>query len=216
MSKQNKQTVNNKKSLIMREALGLFAQKGYEGTSIRDIALAADINLAMVNYYFGSKQQLLEAIFEEMTAAAKLHIDSFILNETLTPAEKLDKVIDGYTHFVIEHYNFFILLMRQQLSQEQNKVDDLIYSLKFKYWRIFYVAIEGGKKAHFFKPDTNIITLSSIVLGTTNYLISDRNFIARVKNLNLTDEEDNEMYFRAIIPEVMEQIKKILRAFLEE
>ncbi len=216
MSKQNKQTVNNKQRLIMEKALALFAQKGYDGTSVRDIALAANINLAMVNYYFGSKLKLLEAIFEEMTAAAKLHIDSYILDESLSPSEKLDKIIDGYTHFVIENFNFFILVMRQQLSFEQNKIDELIYSLKLKYWRIFYVAIEGGKKSHVFKPDTNIITLSSIVMGATNFLISDRNFIARVKNLNLADEEENEMYLRAIIPEVMDQIKKIIRLFLEE
>lgn len=215
MGKQNKYTINKKQQLIKDVALALFAQKGYNGTSVRDIALAADVNLAMINYYFGSKQNLLEAIFEQMTEAAKLHIDSFIIDETLSPTQKLDNIIDGYTHFVIDNINFFILLIREQLSEGGKKIDDLIHSLKFRYWRIFHSAIEGGKKARFFKPDTDIITLNAVVMGTMNYLISDRNFLSKVKNIDLSDEEDYEIYFRSIIPEVMRQIKIILKAFIE-
>ncbi|HNO01068.1 MAG TPA: TetR family transcriptional regulator, partial [Chitinophagaceae bacterium] len=43
----------------MKKAEKLFAEKGYNGTSVRDIAEKAGINLAMVSYYFGSKEKLL-------------------------------------------------------------------------------------------------------------------------------------------------------------
>ncbi len=43
----------------------LFSQKGFDGTSVRDIAEAAGINTAMISYYFGSKEKLMEEILKE-------------------------------------------------------------------------------------------------------------------------------------------------------
>jgi AcrR family transcriptional regulator len=45
----------DKKTHIIETAIELFAEKGFEGTSIRDLATKADVNVAMINYYFGSK-----------------------------------------------------------------------------------------------------------------------------------------------------------------
>ena len=44
--------MKDKRERIIETALHLFAQKGFEGTSIRDIAEKATVNVAMVNYYF--------------------------------------------------------------------------------------------------------------------------------------------------------------------
>ena len=53
------------KKRILKEAKILFIKNGYNGTSIRDIAKASETNIAMVNYYFQSKYNLFEIIFEE-------------------------------------------------------------------------------------------------------------------------------------------------------
>jgi AcrR family transcriptional regulator len=54
---------NNTKSKIMDVAEALFAKHGYEATSLRNITGAAKVNLAAVNYHFGGKETLLEAIY---------------------------------------------------------------------------------------------------------------------------------------------------------
>ncbi len=48
---------------LLDAAEGLFAERGFEGTSIRELAAAADGNIASVNYYFGSKEKLYEEVF---------------------------------------------------------------------------------------------------------------------------------------------------------
>jgi len=48
---------------LLDVAEGLFAEHGFEGTSIRELAAAADSNIASVNYYFGSKEKLYEEVF---------------------------------------------------------------------------------------------------------------------------------------------------------
>ena len=48
---------------ILEAAEALFAEHGFRGTSLRAITQAAGVNLAAVNYHFGSKQALVEAVF---------------------------------------------------------------------------------------------------------------------------------------------------------
>lgn len=50
------------KEKIMKAARNLFADQGYEGTSVREIAKAADVNVASLNYYFASKENLFHEI----------------------------------------------------------------------------------------------------------------------------------------------------------
>ena len=62
---------NDKQIQILEVAETLFAEKGFDGTSIRDISKEAKINIAMVSYYFGSKERLLEALILHKTAGLK-------------------------------------------------------------------------------------------------------------------------------------------------
>jgi AcrR family transcriptional regulator len=52
------------KQRILEAAIRLFARQGYGGTGMRELAREADVNLAMINYYYGSKLELLEAVFD--------------------------------------------------------------------------------------------------------------------------------------------------------
>jgi AcrR family transcriptional regulator len=49
---------------ILSEAVRLFASKGFGGTGLRELAAAAGVNLAMINYFFGSKKGLLKEILD--------------------------------------------------------------------------------------------------------------------------------------------------------
>ena len=49
---------------LIDESLRLFAEHGFKGVSVRDIAAAAQANVAAVSYHFGSKQGLYRTIFE--------------------------------------------------------------------------------------------------------------------------------------------------------
>ena len=51
------------KERILDTAERLFADRGFEATSIRDITSAAEVNLASINYHFRTKQELIAAVF---------------------------------------------------------------------------------------------------------------------------------------------------------
>lgn len=61
---------------LVRVAMGLFAEKGYDGVTVRDLASAAGVSVGLINHHFGSKDGLREAVdryflkqFEEVLTA---------------------------------------------------------------------------------------------------------------------------------------------------
>lgn len=56
--------VKDTRERILETAERLFAENGFEGASVRAITTDAQVNLAALHYHFGSKDQLIEAVFE--------------------------------------------------------------------------------------------------------------------------------------------------------
>ena len=54
------------KCKIMFAARALFAEKGFEGASVRDIASSAQVNIAALNYHFTSKENLYQQVIKEI------------------------------------------------------------------------------------------------------------------------------------------------------
>jgi AcrR family transcriptional regulator len=101
--------LNDKKIQILEVAEKLFSEKGFEGTSIRDISKHAKINIAMVSYYFGSKERLLEALILYKTSDLKLQLEN-LLQENLEPIEKVNKLIEIYINRISCNKGIFRVL----------------------------------------------------------------------------------------------------------
>ncbi len=100
----------------MEVALGLFAERGYDGTSVRAITEAAGANIAAVTYHFGSKQALFEAVLE----AILVPVGREIREASQGPGSPLDR-IRGVVAALLRHMGrnpAYPRLMLQQLSTQ--------------------------------------------------------------------------------------------------
>ena len=84
----------DKRTLILSAAEQLFSEKGFEGTTVRDIAHMAGVNLAMISYYFGSKEKLFEALVEYRSGYTTGVLEELAQDEHLGPMQKMYKLID--------------------------------------------------------------------------------------------------------------------------
>ena len=80
---------------LIEAAMELFAGRGYEGTSVRDLATAAGVNVAAVSYHFGSKDALYQETLRaclapcaEMRARMQLHLDAVQQKKSRKAAEE--------------------------------------------------------------------------------------------------------------------------------
>ncbi len=78
---------------IKEAAIKVFLEKGFDGTTTRDIAKEAGLNSALMNYYFRSKEKLFSSVFEEML---QLFFKGLleVLNRPISLKEKISAVID--------------------------------------------------------------------------------------------------------------------------
>ena len=121
---------------ILDAAERLFAQRGFHGVSIRDITGAADVDVALANYHFGSKQGLLEAVFlrraEDLNSERLARLDAAIAGARGQPPQ-LEEIIDAFTHPLLDRSargsagwkSYFALIARdQQLGRVRRRADD--------------------------------------------------------------------------------------------
>lgn len=100
---------------IKEVARRLFHQKGFGMTRTRDIAEEAGINIALLNYYFRSKERLFEIIMSESFHKLIQFLTEIINNQKLSLSEILDKVVNKYIDLLTEnpHLPLFVLSQMQ-------------------------------------------------------------------------------------------------------
>ena len=85
---------------LLDVAARLFAERGYDGVSVRDLTRAAKVNLAAVTYHFKSKQGLFAAVIDEKTKPL-MRIGTEIKESQRPPKEKLAALLAEYALFVL-------------------------------------------------------------------------------------------------------------------
>src|ERR1700685_1554029 len=113
-----KTSISTKQLRLIDIAGLLFSQKGFDGTSVRDIAEAAGINTAMISYYFGSKEKLMEAIFEKKSLNIKEKVDHLLKDDSLDPLEKMYSLVDVYVEGILQRKVFHRILLCEQIINQ--------------------------------------------------------------------------------------------------
>src|SRR6202012_3384108 len=109
--RQYKIFMADKREHILGVAEELFAEKGFDGTSVRDIAQQAGVNLAMISYYFGSKEKLLESLLEYRAGYA------YGILEALSPWDKIDRLVDFYVDRILNNLRFHNIMYQESSTR---------------------------------------------------------------------------------------------------
>jgi len=159
-----------KKEHIINVAIELFSEKGFEATSIRELAAKADVNVAMVNYYFGSKDKLFEAIVERKAAHMKGKLEELAANKELTEIQKVDVIIENYVDRLLSQPNYHRLIHQELLVKQRVKLQDNIVKIFSGNTLMVKSIIESGIKKKIFKKVDPELTMASII-GTINQVM---------------------------------------------
>jgi len=86
------------KNKILDAADVLFADKGFNGTSLREITSQANVNLAAVNYHFGSKKELIKAVMSRYMDELSPQLESALL--LICQAEQKPNLHEVFSAFI--------------------------------------------------------------------------------------------------------------------
>ena len=105
---------NHTKQKVMNTATSLFFQKGFNGTSVRDIADRANVNVSLISYYFKNKQGLLEYVVTHYYETYLRYIEA-TMEETQTKdaMERLESLIETIIQYKQTNHQLTCFIQRE-------------------------------------------------------------------------------------------------------
>jgi len=202
---------NDKQIQIIQTAEKLFADKGFSGTSVRDIADEADVNLAMISYYFGSKEKLLEALFTYRMEGTTLKLESMLENKELLPFEKVNTMIDFFIEKFHSQTCFHKIMMREQVASQRSSISELIQQLKKHNQSLVKALIQEGQKTGDFVKTVDVPMLMATLAGTVSHLVTTQHFYREINNLQ---DMSDEQFQKLMKKKISTHLKFIFKAIL--
>jgi AcrR family transcriptional regulator len=187
---------NEKQLAIIDTAEKLFSTTGFDGTSVRDIAQEAGVNVAMISYYFGSKEKLMEAVFERKTYKMRLKVENLLLNKATSSREKVNVLLEDYIDKFLSQPQFHKVMLQEQLCDKPGGVAGMIIELKKRNFASIKQLIQEGQKNGEFKKNIDIALMMATMVGTVSQMIISQKFYREVNNMEHLSEEEFNKFMR--------------------
>jgi len=200
----------DKREIIILTAIDLFGQKGFEGTSVREIATGAEVNPAMISYYFGSKEKLFENVVEYKAAFLKGVFAELVNNTSLSQIEKLHVVIDNYIERMFQSPQFYHLLHRELSLECRPQMKDAVSDILLRnFVSVKKIIQEGIDTGEFNAVDTEL-TIASLI-GTINHLLLSETMCRKILQKN---KDFNPYQSRKLKERISEYLKQLMNSHL--
>ncbi|MEY4292719.1 MAG: hypothetical protein RIQ61_1096 [Bacteroidota bacterium] len=184
------QEFSEKQLLIMEAAEQLFAEKTYDSTSVRDIAKAANINIAMISYYFGSKEDLIKSLFWYRMQFMKNRVTALIEEKNISPIEKMEIIVNSWIDKIFAQQSFHRIMVHAQLNPHNSTIMELMNSYKEEQIKQLEKIIKDGQKKKLFLKNIDIPFMISLNIGCISQFILNIDFYNKIYNKK-TDKDKN-------------------------
>lgn len=183
---------------IRREALHVFAEKGYDGSTTREIATRAGVNHGLIRYYFGDKGKLwrsaVDLAFEELAAG----LSSAVADPTATDdRERTGLLLRNYVRFVARHPEF-VRLMHEEGKRKGPRMRWLVD----KHVRPMYEGIRNlldhARRGQSLPDEMDAVHLHYIIAGAVGVVFHQAEECKRLTGLDPFDDAFVERHARLV------------------
>ena len=170
-----KKKFTEKQIQILDVAEELIAKKGFEGTSVRDISAKANINVAMISYYFGSKEKMMVNLYQYRVQKTRETFAEF--TQTIKdgrPEMQLKEIINFLVKQLLT-YNYFHGFVTQELRHDE-RVKNTLLEFYQTCVTVLDEVIQKGIVSGGFKRAAKSEDIVSTLIGTVVFTIRNKNF----------------------------------------
>ncbi|HEY2936181.1 MAG TPA: TetR/AcrR family transcriptional regulator [Gaiellaceae bacterium] len=155
-----------RRSELTREAARLFAEKGYHGTSIGDLAEALGVQKGSLYHHIESKQDLLYETMREGATAFHAALDA--IPEDAAPAEKIRLALRGHLRVVAEQLDVATVFVREWRYLEGERRDEIVRERR-RYEERFRALFREGRELGELRTDLDDGTAALLALSAANW-----------------------------------------------
>jgi AcrR family transcriptional regulator len=192
------------KNRILDAAEVLFAERGFADTSLRLITSEADVNLASVNYHFGSKKELIQAVLDRYLSLfmpeldARLH--TLMAQEQLTLLQVFESFVDPLMKLVAVRTNgpaIFMQLLGRGYIDSQGHLRRFITA---HYGPILQRITQAISKANPALSPADLFWRLHFTLGTVVFTMASADALRDIAQADFGQQLDVEGLVRNVIP----------------
>lgn len=164
--KQRRNNESNRREELLRVSARLFREKGFDGTSIRDISSAAGMHSGSPFYHFKTKQDILVAVMEQGLAEGLRRTEE-VMALNVSPEQKLVRLIRAQLGTILEDGSDFIPVLLYDFRSLTAANRRRIVQLKDRYDALWQQVIDELKRLGHMPGDAQLVRL--LVLGAVNW-----------------------------------------------
>ncbi|PSJ37530.1 TetR/AcrR family transcriptional regulator [Zobellella taiwanensis] len=192
------------KQKILDAAEVLFAEQGFSETSLRLITSAADVNLASVNYHFGSKKDLIKAVMDRYLALFMPAADQALQRLLAEPGINLHQVFDsfvaplmGLTRIKRRGPEIFLQLLGRGYIDNQGFLRWFIVN---HYGEVLEHFTQAIRKAAPELSSADVFWRLHFTLGTVVFTMASSEALRDIAKSDFNEDIDVEGLVRRVIP----------------
>ncbi|MDE0342831.1 MAG: TetR/AcrR family transcriptional regulator [Deltaproteobacteria bacterium] len=152
---------------ILKTAAAIFAEKGFDGTSIRDISRATGMSLAGLYYYFRTKEELL-CLIQERCLVTLLETARKIETSEKAPREKVALFVHNHLGFFLHNMNEMKVMSREDTALTAD-YEKRILELKRRYVKALVDLVEELQRNEG-APKLNVRVAALALFGMMNWV----------------------------------------------
>ena len=175
------------KESVIKAATKIFAKKGFDGTSMREIAKSAHLTKPMIYYHFKNKEDLYLYILENSISMLSKKVEK-VTSEDREPEEIIRKVVKIYVKYFKEEEDIFRIIHREIISRSKYisiLTDKYFLSIHHSISNVLYKGIEKGV----FKEMNKKMATTSII-GIIAFYFARWRLIGQSSNKKLVTEKE--------------------------
>ncbi len=192
--------VIDRKNELIKAARILFAKKGYAATSVKDIAQEADVNVALISYYFEGKEGLYKACLDEFAAEKMNFLERYVLKPKSAEdfKHRLRIFLEQMLHNEIENPDAGCII-RRDVESDDPIVLEIFRKTILQLHEAFVSFIKSGQDSGFIKKDIKPQILASLFMGGIQHEIRTDHIKKKFYGNSIRDEKyRNEMIEAAL------------------
>ena len=155
---------------ILKAAIDEFASRGFKGASMDAIASRTHTTRAMINYYFGGKEEIYLAVLEQVYAEIR-HAESFLDLEHLAPVDAIRRIVEfTYEYYLTHQYFVRIVVAENQAKGRHFRKSKAMRTLNRPIIDMLARVIERGQAEGMFRRDVDPVEVHMAIaaLGMFN------------------------------------------------
>ena len=189
---------------IKQAARAIFHKKGFAATRTRDIAEEAGLNLALLNYYFRSKQKLFDLIMLETMQQFFLSLTEVFNDRETSLEKKVEVLVSNYIDLLTEEPDIPIFI----LSELRNNPQELVAKIRVKEILMksyLMEQLQEAVKAGIIAPIHPVQFIMNI-MGLTVFPFIAKPIFSNLGNLSETDFNQLMAQRKALVPKWVKAI----------